>query len=45
MLVILRGIVLKGVGLEPIFSPVVALTLFGIVILVAASLRFRKSLE
>lgn len=45
MLVILRGIVLKGVGLEPIFSPVVALTLFGFLILIAASLRFRKSLE
>jgi len=45
MLVILRGIVLKGVGLEPIFSPVVALAFFGTLILMAASLRFRKSLE
>jgi ABC-2 type transport system permease protein len=45
MLIILRGIVLKGVGLEPILSPVVALAIFGLVILVGASLRFRKSLE
>lgn len=45
MLIILRGIVLKGVGLEPIFAPVVALTLFGFLILFAASLRFRKRLE
>lgn len=45
MLIILRGIVLKGVGLEPIMSPVVALTIFGFVILIAASLRFHKSLE
>ncbi len=45
MLVILRGIVLKGVGLEPISSPVTALAIFGFVILLGASLRFRKSLE
>jgi ABC-2 type transport system permease protein len=45
MLIILRGIVVKGVGLEPIFSPVVALAIFGFIIIVAASLRFRKSLE
>ncbi len=45
MLVILRGIVIKGIGIEPILSPVIALTIFGFVILIAASLRFRKSLE
>lgn len=45
MLVILRGIVLKGVGLEPILSPVVALAVFGSLILIGASLRFRKTLE
>lgn len=45
MLIILRGIVLKGVGLEPILSPVVALAIFGFIILIGASLRFRKSLE
>lgn len=45
MLIILRGIVLKGVGLDAILSPVLALAIFGFVILTAASLRFRKSLE
>ena len=45
MLIILRSIVLKGVGIEPIFTPVVALAIFGFLILIAASLRFRKRLE
>jgi ABC-2 type transport system permease protein len=45
MLIILRAIVLKGVGLEPIFGPVVALTIFGILIIIGASLLFRKRLE
>ncbi len=45
MLIILRGIVLKGVGLDAILSPVVALAIFGFAILIGASLRFRKSLE
>jgi len=45
MLVIIRSIVLKGVGLEPILGPVVALTIFGFLLLIGASLRFRKRLE
>ena len=45
MLIILRAIVLKGVGIEPIFTPVVALAIFGFIIIIAASLRFRKTLE
>lgn len=45
MLIILRSIVVKGVGIEPIFTPVVALAIFGFLILIAASLRFRKRLE
>ncbi len=45
MLVILRAIVVKGVGIEPIFSPVMALLIFGVLILFGASLRFRKRLE
>jgi ABC-2 type transport system permease protein len=45
MLIILRGIVLKGVGLDAILSPVVALAVFGTLILIGASLRFRKTLE
>lgn len=45
MLVILRSIVVKGVGIEPIFGPILALAIFGLIILIGASLRFRKSLE
>jgi|SRR5581483_2124508 ABC-2 type transport system permease protein len=45
MLIILRAIVLKGVGVEPIFSPIVALAIFGFLIIIAASMRFRKRLE
>lgn len=45
MLIILRAIVLKGVGIEPIFTQMVALAIFGFIIVIAASLRFRKRLE
>lgn len=45
MLVIIRGIILKGVGLEAFTDQVIALAILGPVILLAASLRFRKSLE
>ena len=45
MLVILRGIILKGVGLPPLMDQVVALAILGPLIFTAASLRFRKSLE
>ncbi len=45
MLIILRGIVVKGVGLEAFGTQAVALAIFGAVILIGASLRFRKSLE
>jgi ABC-2 type transport system permease protein len=45
MLVIIRGIILKGVGLPSIIEPVLALTILGPLILFAASTRFRKSLE
>ncbi len=45
MLVILRGIILKGVGLPSFTEQVIALAILGPVILIAASLRFRKSLE
>ncbi len=45
MLVIIRGIILKGAGIEA-FSPEVAtLAAVGLLILVGASMRFRKSLE
>lgn len=45
MLIILRSIVIKGVGLDVILPEVIALAIFGSLILFGASLRFRKSLE
>ncbi len=45
MLVIIRGIILKGVGLEVLAGQVVALLVFGVVIMVFAATRFRKRLE
>jgi ABC-2 type transport system permease protein len=44
-LVIIRALMLKGVGLEAIQWPVLALVVFGVVILTAAALRFRKTLD
>lgn len=45
MLTILRGIVLKGVGLDAILAPVAALAVFAFVIVIGSSLRFHKGLE
>jgi drug efflux transport system permease protein len=45
MLIILRDIVVKGVGLSSFADQTVALAIFAVVIMTAASLRFRKSLE
>lgn len=45
MLVIIRGIIMKGVGLPAFADQVIALLIFGPLILIGASLRFRKSLE
>jgi ABC-2 type transport system permease protein len=42
---IIRVLLLKGVGIESIRGDVVALVIFGIVIMGAASLRFRKRLD
>ena len=42
---IVRGIVLKGVGIEALWPDVIALAIFGLVIIAAASRRFRKSLD
>jgi ABC-2 type transport system permease protein len=44
-LVIIRSLLLKGVGLAAIKNEVIALTLFGIVIMGAAAVRFRKRLD
>lgn len=45
MLIVLRAIVLKGVGLDAIGSETIALAIFGVVIMAVASLRFHKRLE
>jgi ABC-2 type transport system permease protein len=42
---IVRGIVLKGVGIEALWPDVIALAIFGFVIMAAAARRFRKSLD
>jgi len=44
-LVIIRAILLKGVGAEAIWPDIIALIVFGVVIMGAASLRFRKRLD
>ena len=45
LLIIIRGIVLKGVGLPALWEPVLALCIFGPVVLALASVRFVKRLE
>jgi len=44
-LVVIRALLLKGVGIEAIQREVWALAIFGIVIMSAAALRFRKRLD
>lgn len=44
-LIIARGIVLKGVGVPALQSEVIALAIFAVVVMSAAALRFRKSLD
>ena len=44
-LVIIRSLLLKGVGVEALKPEIIALTIFGIVIMSAAALRFRKRLD
>lgn len=44
-LVIIRTLLLKGVGLAAIQSEVIALAIFGVVIMGAAAARFRKRLD
>jgi ABC-2 type transport system permease protein len=45
MIVIMRGIIVKGVGLEVLAGQVGALLVFGIVIMAFAATRFHKRLE
>ncbi len=44
-LVIIRALLLKGVGASAIQSQLIALALFGVIIMTAAALRFRKRLD
>ncbi len=44
-LVVVRGIVLKGIGIPELGNQIVALTIFGIVLIILASARFRKRLD
>jgi ABC-2 type transport system permease protein len=44
-LIIARGIVLKGVGVEAIYPELIALSIFAVVIMSAAAIRFRKRLD
>ena len=44
-LIIVRGIILKGVGLEILLPQVIMVGIFGSVILVMASSRFKKTLD
>jgi ABC-2 type transport system permease protein len=45
MLVVIRGIILKGVGLQILRQEVIALIIFGVAIMLLAAARFRKKLE
>jgi ABC-2 type transport system permease protein len=44
-LVIIRSVLLKGVGAETLVPEIVALAIFGAVLMGAAALRFRKRLD
>jgi ABC-2 type transport system permease protein len=44
-LVIIRALLIKGVGAGAIWVEILALALFGIAIMAAASARFRKRLD
>ena len=44
-LVIIRSLMMKGVGLQALTDEIIALAIFGVVIMTIASLRFRKRLD
>ena len=44
-LIIARGIVIKGVGLEALWSEVATLAFFAVLVMTAAAARFKKSLD
>lgn len=43
-LVIIRGIFLKGIGIDSLWSYMLVLAVMGLVIIILSSLRFRKRL-
>jgi ABC-2 type transport system permease protein len=45
VLIIVRSIILKGVGFEMLASEVAALAVFGVAVMALAAMRFRKRLE
>ncbi len=44
-LIIIRSLLIKGVGIAAIQTEIIALVIFGVVIMTAAALRFRKRLD
>jgi ABC-2 type transport system permease protein len=44
-LIVVRGVVIKGVGIPALISQIIALAIFGAVLIALASLRFRKRLD
>jgi len=44
-LIVVRGIILKGVGAEALWPEIIALAIFAVVIMGGAALRFRKRLD
>ncbi len=44
-LIIVRSVLIKGVGLDAVVNEVIALIIFGVVVMGVASLRFRKRLD
>jgi ABC-2 type transport system permease protein len=44
-MVIMRGIILKGVGLEILVEQVAAVLIFSTIVVVLAATRFKKKLE
>ena len=44
-LIIVRAVLIKGVGLDAVLPEVIALIIFGVVVMGVASLRFRKRLD
>jgi ABC-2 type transport system permease protein len=44
-IIIVRGIILKGVGAEGLINEIIGLTIFAVIIMGGAALRFRKRLD